>query len=575
MTTPSGTTPQTHVNPRGESRLYLRTEQIPPFFQAFGNYCERIKTKSRRNFWISLVTYTIFAFFCMVNLMTEFELGDEDEGAIIIISAIGLAIVFFVIIALYHSRKKKHNLLQARHQLLSTFFNLIADDLHPESGLKGILDHGKHSPKDVYKEKTSPYSGAKKKYYKFAWARLKFALVDGSTLQLSCVDKLKEKGGSIIRFHEVQKSKLSPNALLYEENRTLIPLRRELAVSEQELIDKATECGERMANTLKLGFKQLKPRTNLESPALTTQSTRVSPTPFIATKTIESEKKTAGKSPSSTRLISYLNQSLLTGLSYKKLGNGGYQVSYTPPEGATQNLTLTLTSEENQNYLRLYLPIIMANPNSEKLLRANPALAYGRFAKLKQAEDLPPDLFLTKTLLYSTLDQAELDTAIHGLASQANHLAKEGELPQKSKAYTAVRESSWEHNLLQQALKGLDCKINASEKKFRIQFKISAKRQQNVHLRFDREDLEGHQMIAIQSYCGALSPELYGKCLEENGTMAYGAIGLAHLGDQEMFVVSDNQLAETANPQELRAAIEQIARKADSLEELLTGTDVH
>ena len=182
---------------------------------------------------------------------------------------------------------------------------------------------------------------------------------------------------------------------------------------------------------------------------------------------------------------------------------------------------------------------------------------------------------MTKTLLYTTLDQEELDTALQGLATQGSQLAELGALPAKAKAFKGNRQTGWEQHLLEEALSGINLELTAQEKKFKLHLPLSTARQQTVHVRFDRQDLEGHPMIAIQSFCGAKSPDLYQLCLEENAKMAYGSIGLAKWGEQEMFVVGDNQLAATADPAELRAAILQIAQKADHLEERLTGADRH
>lgn len=560
-------TPETRVNPLGESRLYLRTEQIPVFFQAFGHYCENLKARARRNFWITMGIYIFFSLLSMSFLMDEFELADDEEGGIIIFAFLALVVIGITVIVLYKKRQKKNGLLQARQQILSRFFDSVQADLHPESGLKGLLDHGKHAPKHMYKEKTSPYSGAKKKYYKFAWARLKFTLVDGTTLRLECLDKLKEKSGAIVRFQTIQKAKLQPNGLLYQTEKTLIPLRREWSLTEKELIDQAPDFGLRLAETLKTELRQWGPKQEriLPSPEQKAEMPLSPAAPPRAT----------GKTPSSARLLGYLNQSQLVGLNYTRLAQGGFRVKYTPPGGQVQHLSLSLTQEGDETYLRLYLPLVLPELKPEELLRANPALAHGRFALLPASSGKNPELILTKNLLYTTLDQEELDTALQGLATQGSQLAELGALPTKAKAFKGNRQTGWEQYLLEEALLGTHSELSSQEKKFKVHLPLSPARQQTVHVRFDRQDLEGNPMIAIQSFCGAKSPDLYQLCLEENAKMAYGSIGLAKWGEQEMFVVGDNQLAATADPTELRAAILQIAQKADNLEELLTGADRH
>lgn len=119
----------------------------------------------------------------------------------------------------------------------------------------------------------------------------------------------------------------------------------------------------------------------------------------------------------------------------------------------------------------------------------------------------------------------------------------------------------------------MEYQLETKEKKFKVTLPLKKGRKQAVQVRFDRQDLDGQQMISILSYCGQVNPELYDTCLQENMNLTYGAIGLAKLGEQELFVVSDNQVAQTADPEELRTAILQVAQKADDLEALLSPAD--
>ncbi|PIQ28814.1 hypothetical protein COW36_09825 [bacterium (Candidatus Blackallbacteria) CG17_big_fil_post_rev_8_21_14_2_50_48_46] len=584
MTQANQSTPVTRVNPQGASRLYLRTDEIPHFFAAFGSYCEQIKNKSRKIFWISFFFYLFFSFLIMGWSADTFELFDDEEGVLVVLTFIGLVIGFFVMLGIFNSQKKKYQLLHARQKLLAGFFHTIREDLHPESGLKGSLDHGKYTQKDQYKQKTSPYSGSKKSYYKFTWAALKFTLADGNQVQLRCMDKLKEKGGSVIRFQEIEKGKILPNELLYQGTKKLIPLRKEIATTQEKLILSSELLAREMVVLFKNAYLNLEPRTqkDLRLAQTTSQQENIPPKatllqnqanqiPSEAVQTLPSEPTPI----STTRLTTFLNQSSIPGLNYTPLGKGGYRVTLKSNTEAANSLLISFLVIDGETFLRLTLPFELETPSFENLLKANPALAYGRFALYKEQAAQTPSLCLIKNLLYKTLDQEELDSALTGLIHQSNQLKEISDIPLKAKAMKSERETGWELSLLHDALFDLNAQIETKDKKFKIQIPVNQNRKQTVHLRFDRQDMSGRQLIAIQSFCGENNPNLHKLCLEENSKLAYGAIGIGKLGDKELFMVTDNQLADTAQALEIRSAVLQIAEKADSLESLLSDRDTY
>ncbi len=552
---------QTQVDPKGLAKLYLRTSEISDYFQAYLNYYQYLAQRNKRRFWSWLAGYLLSALLLLNWLTGELDFSDDDEGVIIIMVGVGLIVGLFILIGIFNSRKGKLRQQEGKGQILEAFFAVLKHDIHPESGLKGTIDHGKHQLKHLYKKKTSPHSGSKKNYYKYPWAILKFTLIDGSSIKVKFIDKLKEKGGSVVRFQEIGKAQVTPNHLLYRlQAKQSLHWRCDLSFNQADLKNNPQTLGYSLAEYLKSQYRQFPPRPPSERET-------VAPTPL---KTSES------KSPRAiTRVKQLLKASELQNLSYEPLGQGlelRYQAS---GQKKPRTLWLEFGQDNQESYVSLRLPILGKAPSHEKLLRANPALAHGRFAYYLAPVSGKPQLCLFKTLLLATLDREELETAITGLSKLGGQLAEMQALPGKTRAYRAARNPDWERLLLENSLQNLEVSIEASDKKFKCRLALAEGRFQTVHVRFDRQDPDGNQMIALQSFCGAQNPDLYTMVLEENSQWSYGAVGLAQLGQTEMFVVSDNQLAQTADPPELRQAILHVAQKADTLEALLTGADLH
>lgn len=547
----------TQVNPEGLAKLYLRTPEIPDFFAAQQQYYQNLYTlfRSRRKkyMWSTAAIGLVGGLF----LLNEFGVGD-DEGVFVIFWGIAVIITLVVMGFNFGGKLEKVQLHAAKGKMLGTFFDSIAEDLHPESGLKGTINHGKPQSADIYKRKTSPYSGAKKTYYKFPWANLKFMLIDGTMLRLRCTDKTKEKSGAVVRFQEIGKARVAPNTLIYD----LLPgqhlnLRKDLCTSQTELIQQGPHYGVDLACLLKEAYRS----------RILRRSTPIKADPPTPPK--------APKAPHPLKKVQRLLDMSALELEVTPLGSDTLELRVQAGE-TSHVLWIDTQTLEGDSYIGVRLPILGDAPNAERLLKANPALAYGRFAYLQQKNAGRKQLCLFKILFWQTLDREELETAIQGLCQLGNRLAKE-ELPQKTKAYRAEREPDWERSLvasLNESLPLLE-PLTYLDNKAKARLQLPENRQQTVHIRFDRQDLDGHQLISLQSFCGADSPELYDTALEENSHYTYGALGLDTLGETRMFVVCDNQLADTADPPELTQAILQVAKKADAMEALLTGLDVH
>ena len=96
-------------------------------------------------------------------------------------------------------------------------------------------------------------------------------------------------------------------------------------------------------------------------------------------------------------------------------------------------------------------------------------------------------------------------------------------------------------------------------------------RKQRVHVAFNGQDDEGHDIISFISVCGEYDAKHNQRLLHLNGRMTYGAFAINTIKGKEYFVVCASQLAETADLAEIRKILFEMARCADRIEERLSG----
>lgn len=555
--------PRTTVDPKGIARLYLQKQKILPFLASISHYCDSLRRKIHRKYRIILLIDLFFSFALMAGVMDQFDWFDDEEGVLVFLAFLLVVAILIGILIAYAAAFSNLKRLKSKGLMLEQFFSQIMADIHPQSGVKGYIDNAEENSgtpySKTYKTKTSPYSGAEKRYVKHTWGRFKIGLVDGTTLKIKCVDKLKKKSGSIVRFIEIQQGQINFNTRLYltSNNKPFMLLRQELTQSEEELLMTPEVYGVQMAKTCKTVFKDVKIRT--DKPAEGVSEPPASP------------KTTKGEAHKQLKQMLY--NSHLFGLHYEDQQNH-FMLEYAA-ENTSKKAKILLSCHQpprEEPFIKLKMAMPASEP--EQLLKANPTLAHGRFA-YTAIKGQPAQVFLIKTMLLSHLEQEELDMAIHGFAQLGSKLYDKAALPHKLKALKQNRDTGWEKNLLEKALRGVDAECIETDHKFKLTVRLPEQRQQSVHIRFDRQDADGNPLIALQSYCGLPDQSKFKLCLEENEALSYGAIGIGKLGEQDYFVVTDNQLAQTTDHHELRTAILQVAAKGDRLEKRLSNQDVH
>ena len=96
-------------------------------------------------------------------------------------------------------------------------------------------------------------------------------------------------------------------------------------------------------------------------------------------------------------------------------------------------------------------------------------------------------------------------------------------------------------------------------------------RHQSVRVVFHGHDDQGRDLIGFLSVCGPWNPKAAERLLRLNARLHYGACALRDIDGQPMVVMCANQLADAADPEELEAVMDEVARWADKVEAALTG----
>jgi membrane protease subunit (stomatin/prohibitin family) len=127
--------------------------------------------------------------------------------------------------------------------------------------------------------------------------------------------------------------------------------------------------------------------------------------------------------------------------------------------------------------------------------------------------------------------------------------------------------------LVRKVAKGSGWNVKESDRAWTLEVPVGPLRRQLVHVRFDRADEAGNQLISLSSICGPAREETAMALLKHNTKMVHSSFAIEATEAGEMVVVEANQLADTADPLQISRAISAIAWQADQAEHQLLGTD--
>ena len=127
-------------------------------------------------------------------------------------------------------------------------------------------------------------------------------------------------------------------------------------------------------------------------------------------------------------------------------------------------------------------------------------------------------------------------------------------------------------SLVRESAKGLDCFIQGARDTFRVIIPQPNDRLQEVIIEVT-EGKNNEQYLSVFSVCGPADPAYFAYALTLNSHLTFGSISIHDVLGRQMFVMSRTFLRDTVHPEELRDAMLEIARRADSVEKQLTRLD--
>jgi serine/threonine protein kinase len=125
--------------------------------------------------------------------------------------------------------------------------------------------------------------------------------------------------------------------------------------------------------------------------------------------------------------------------------------------------------------------------------------------------------------------------------------------------------------LVRESVEGLDCFVQGSHDTFRVILHLPENRMHEVIIEATEKDHERH--LSVFSICGPADPSYFAFALTINAHLTYGSISIRPVLGAAMFVMSRTFLRETVSVEDIRLALLEIARRADSIEKQLTRQD--
>lgn len=116
---------------------------------------------------------------------------------------------------------------------------------------------------------------------------------------------------------------------------------------------------------------------------------------------------------------------------------------------------------------------------------------------------------------------------------------------------------------------GIECRETGAG--YRVTISLGGDRKQRVHVTFNGRDEDGHDIISFLSVCGEFDPKHAENLLRVNNKMLFGAFAIRTIKGKDYYVVTANQLAHTADLDEIKKTLFEVARRADGVEERIGG----
>jgi len=128
-------------------------------------------------------------------------------------------------------------------------------------------------------------------------------------------------------------------------------------------------------------------------------------------------------------------------------------------------------------------------------------------------------------------------------------------------------------SLVKTALAGLDVDCQSSVGRVIATMRLTGGRSQKVHIEDCPAQSTKARLIRIYSVCAPINETYFRRALEFNATMPFGALAIQRIDGEPQFVMLNSLLQATCEAEDIRQSVQEVARWADDVEQMLTGRD--
>jgi serine/threonine-protein kinase len=129
--------------------------------------------------------------------------------------------------------------------------------------------------------------------------------------------------------------------------------------------------------------------------------------------------------------------------------------------------------------------------------------------------------------------------------------------------------------LVREGVEGLPCLIQQGARdQFRIIVPVPGDRLHEVYVEVT-EGRKRERLLTVYSVCAPADPRHYQFALRINAELTYGALSIREVNGAPMFVMTRTYPRGQVTPADIRAAVQEIARRGDWVEQQLTCTDLY
>ncbi len=129
-------------------------------------------------------------------------------------------------------------------------------------------------------------------------------------------------------------------------------------------------------------------------------------------------------------------------------------------------------------------------------------------------------------------------------------------------------------SLIRESLEGVDCFSQGGHDHYRILFPLPHDRLQEVYVDASQGP-SGERLLSVFSVCGPAEPKHFEFALRLNDRLSYGSLSVRNVNGEPMFVMNRTFSRDHVCAADIRAAMLEIARRSDRVEEQLTNADLY